>query len=117
MVAEEPDFEELLVCVFGLTNSVAAAYRHLLSHPDRTANELAREMDCDSSNVNRKLDTLREKGLVTRYRKLLDGGGYAYHYEPASLEETRDVMHRTLDEWTAFMHEQIEDVDEDLAVL
>lgn len=114
MVSGEPDFGELLVCVFGITESVAEVYRRLLTRPDQTANELSRRMDCDSSTVNRKLDTLREKGLVTRYRTLLDGGGYAYQYEPASLDRTREVMHRTLEAWAAFMHDRIDEVDEDL---
>lgn len=112
MMSDEPEFEEVLRCVFGITSPVVDVYRHLLSKPGSTAKELAREDACDSSNVNRKLVTLCEKGLVSRRRELLEDGGHVYRYEPTPLDRTQELMHRTLEEWTAFMHEQIDAVDE-----
>ena len=114
MVADEPNFEDLLECVFGITTPVAEVYRHLLVQEECTAKELAQTLDCDQSSVNRKLNTLREQGLVTRYRDLLNVGGFAYTYEPVSFHHVQDLMHETLDEWTAFMHQQINGVEETL---
>lgn len=114
MVDGRPDFDDLLACVFGITEPVADVYRYLLEQPESTVTEIAQAMECDRSTVNRKLDTLREKNLVTRNRDLLSGGGITYRYTPAPIDETRERMHRTLDEWTAFMHEQIEEIPDDL---
>ena len=114
MLAEEPDLEDLLACVFGVTPPVAEVYSRLLVEGDCTAKELAGALDCDQSSVNRKLNTLRAQGLVTRHRDLLSTGGFAYTYEPVPLQQVQDLMHETLDEWTAFMHHQIDGVDETL---
>jgi predicted transcriptional regulator len=59
--------------------------------------------------VNRSLSTLREKGLATRERRLLDGGGHVYQYSPIPLDEARDLMHETLDEWTVYVHDRIDE--------
>lgn len=114
MLADEPDFENLLVCVFGITEPVAEVYRHLLAREECTAQELARTLNSDQSSVNRKLNTLREQALVTRHRNLLSVGGFAYKYEPVPLHRVQELMHETLDEWTAFMHQEIDDVEETL---
>lgn len=114
MVDGEPDFDDLLSCVFGITEPVAETYQYLLANPESTVKELAETMECDRSNVNRKLDRLREKGLATRNRSILNTGGHVYQYTPLDLDETQTLMHRTLDEWTAAMHEQIDERPENM---
>lgn len=107
MVDDQPDFEDLVVCVFGITEPVAETYRCLLERPESTVKDLAQVMNCDRSNVNRRLDVLREKELATRKRRILTGGGQTYEYTPTPLDQAQDLMHRTLDEWSATMHDQI----------
>lgn len=109
MVDDEPGFEEVLTCVFGVQRHEARTYQMLLEQPGSTVEELANALDRDRSNVNRSLSTLREKGLATRERRLLDGGGHVYQYTATPLEEARELMHETLDEWTAYVHERIDD--------
>ena len=108
MVSQEPDLTEILVCVFGIQEHEARTYETLLEYPGSTVEELARELDRDRSNVNRSLSTLREKGLASRERRLLDGGGHVYQYLPTSLEECRELMHETLDVWAEYVHQQID---------
>jgi predicted transcriptional regulator len=67
------------------------------------------ELDRDRSNVNRSLSTLREKGLASRERRLLDGGGHVYQYSPTPLDEARELMHETLDAWADYVHERIDE--------
>lgn len=112
MLAGEPDFEDLLECVFGITEPVAEVYHYLHTQEECTVKELARTLDCDQSSVNRKLNTLREQRLVTRHRDLLSIGGFASKYEPVSLHQVQELMHETLDEWAVFMHQQIDGVEE-----
>jgi predicted transcriptional regulator len=109
MLGEEPGFEEVMTCVFGVQNHEVRTYLTLLDNPGSTVEELADLLDRDRSNVNRSLTTLREKNLAERERRLLDGGGHIYQYSATPVEEARELMHETLDEWTAYVHERIDE--------
>jgi len=113
MLSEEPGFEEVMRCVFSVQEHEVRTYQTLLDHPASTVEELAEKLDRDRSNVNRSLSTLREKNLATRERRLLDGGGHVYQYSATPLEEARELMHETLDEWAEYVHERIDEFGED----
>ncbi len=108
MLGSEPGFEEVLRCVFGVQQHEARLYLELLDARDSTVAELADAVDRDRSNVNRGLTTLLERGLVDRRRRLLDSGGHVYQYRATPPAEARELMHETLDEWTAYVHEKID---------
>jgi predicted transcriptional regulator len=112
MLDSEPSFQDVLACVFGIQRHEARTYQTLLDNPGSTVEELADELDRDRSNVNRSLSTLRERELAERQRRLLDGGGHVYQYSATPLEEARELMHETLDEWTAYVHDRIDDFGE-----
>ena len=109
MLDSEPGFEEVLRCVFGIQQHEARLYLELLEAPDSTVAELAEQVDRDRSNVNRGLTTLLEKDLVSRRRRLLDSGGHVYQYRATPPEEARELMHETLEEWVAYVHERIDE--------
>lgn len=109
MLDREPGFEEILACVFGIQKHEVRTYLALLDHPDATADELAGDLDRDRSNVNRSLSTLRERELAERHRNLLDTGGHVYRYDATPIDEARELMHETLDEWAAYVHERIDE--------
>jgi predicted transcriptional regulator len=112
MVDEAPSFAEVLACVFGIQRHESETYLRLLDNPGTTVAELADEVDRDRSNVNRSLSTLREKGLAERRRRLLDGGGHVYQYTATPLDEAKELMHETLDEWAAYVHDRIDEYGE-----
>jgi len=109
LVDEAPDFQEVLVCVFGIREREVRTYLLLLDDQGSTTEELAAELDRDRSNVNRTLVTLREKGLVTRESKILPSGGNVFQYRATPVDEAQEMMHETLDEWTAYVHSRIEE--------
>ncbi|MFB6206440.1 MAG: helix-turn-helix domain-containing protein [Haloglomus sp.] len=109
MIDDEPGFTDVMACVFGVQRHEARTYLTLLENPGSTVAELAAELDRDRSNVNRSLTTLREKNLASRERRLLDSGGHVYQYTATPLDEARDLMHETLDEWAAYVHERIDE--------
>ncbi|WP_336336267.1 helix-turn-helix domain-containing protein [Haloarcula brevis] len=111
LVDDEPALSNVMACVFGVQEHEVRTYRTLLQTPASTVEELAEELGRDRSNVNRSLSTLREKGLATRQRRLLDGGGHVYQYTATPLSEARELMHETLDEWTAAVHHRIDEFD------
>jgi len=109
MLDEEPALSEVLACVFDVQDHEVRTYYSLLDNPASTVEELAEILDRDRSNVNRSLSTLREKGLAHRERRLLDGGGHVYEYQPTPREDARELMHETLDEWAAYVHDRIDE--------
>jgi predicted transcriptional regulator len=112
MLDEEPGFEDVLACVFGIQTHEARTYLTLLDNPGSTVAELADQLERDRSNVNRSLSTLRDKELAERQRRLLDGGGHVYQYSATPLAEARELMHQTLDQWAAYVHERIDEFGE-----
>jgi len=113
MATDEPSLDEVMACVFGVQNHEVRTYQTLLDTPGSTVEELAAALDRDRSNVNRSLSTLREKGLAERERRLLDGGGHVYQYTATPLDEARELMHEALDQWTAAVHDSIDEFDGD----
>lgn len=107
---ERPALGDVLTSVFGISETEWRTYRAVLDHPKCTTSELTTALSVGRSNVNRHLQALREKGLVTRTRRLLDTGGHVYLYEATPLEAAKPRMHRVLDDWTAHAHTQIEEI-------
>jgi predicted transcriptional regulator len=105
----DPEFTHILSCVFGIRDHESRTYLTLLDYPGSTVSELATTLDRDRSNVNRSLSTLREKGLVTRERRLLDPGGYVYQYTAVDLPTAKQLLHDALDEWSTAVHDSIDD--------
>lgn len=108
MLAEDPAFEEVMRCVFGLQRHEIQTYFAALEDPDSSAEALADALERDRTNVSRSLSTLREKGLVERHRELIDGGGHVYCYTAEPLPDLKERMHEELDSWAATVHGRIE---------
>ena len=108
MLTDDPDFERIMECVFGLQPHECRAYLALIDAPGSTAEELAETLDRDRSTVHRTLSRLVERELVERDRRLIEGGGTVYQYFARSLEETQERMHASVDEWASFVHEAID---------
>ncbi|QLH76596.1 MarR family transcriptional regulator [Halosimplex rubrum] len=113
MLDEQPGFADVLACVFNIQEHEVRTFLTLQDYPGSTVAELADQLERDRSNVNRSLSTLREKGLAERERRLLDGGGHVYQYAATPLPEARELMHETLDEWTAYVHDRIDEFGEE----
>ena len=109
MLVDEPKFEQIMECVFGIQPHETRTYFRLLELQGSTVDELASALDRDASNVNRSLSTLCEKELVDRERRLLEGGGYVYQYFAVPIPEAQTTMHEAVDEWAETVHERIDE--------
>lgn len=109
MLADDPEFERVLECVFGIHAHESRTFFALIEAPGSTVSELATDLDRDRSSVNRSLSTLYEKGLIERERRLLDGGGYVYQYYAVPIPETKTRMHQAVNEWSEQVHDKIDD--------
>jgi len=106
---DDPEFEEVLTCVFGIQPHETRTYLSLLGHPGSTVEELADQLDRDRSNVNRSLSTLLERDLAERERRLLDAGGYVYQYSATPLPVAKEMLHDALDAWGERVHDEIDE--------
>ena len=109
---EEPEFQHILSCVFGIHDHESRTYLVLRDNPGSTVAELAEELDRDRSNVNRSLTALMDKGLAERRRRLLDPGGYVYQYTATPLPEAKGLLHNALEEWVESVHARIDEFGE-----
>ena len=109
---DEPPFDEVMACVFGIQGREVRTYLALLDRPGSTVEELAGALDRDRSNVNRALARLLERDLVERRRRLLDPGGYVYQYTATPLPETKARLHDALDRWVEGVHGRIDAFEE-----
>jgi predicted transcriptional regulator len=113
MLMENPGFDDVMRCVFGIQEREVDTYICLLGCDEEVSAEIiADEMDRDRSNVTRNLARLREKGVVSRHRRLLEGGGHVYCYTAEPLDEVQARMHHDLDAWTESVHGRIEEFGE-----
>ncbi|MFP9062376.1 helix-turn-helix domain-containing protein [Natrialbaceae archaeon A-chndr2] len=111
MEQSNPPFRNVLSCVFGIEDHETRTYLVLLDYPGSTIEELASVLERDRSTVNRSLSTLVDRGLATRDRRLLDGGGYIYQYTAIALPEAKTMLHEALDAWTEQVHDVIDEFD------
>jgi len=93
-----PTREEVFQTVFGLGEQDVRTYDAVVEVTGATTSELGDYLDRDRSNVNRSLKRLRETGLVTRGRRLLDDGGHVYQYYVADDASEKPVAH-AVDRW------------------
>ncbi len=112
----DPEFEQVMSCVFGIHEHETRTYLSLLERPSSTVEELADALDRDRSNVNRSLSTLLDTGLASRERRLLDPGGYVYQYTATPLPEAKQTLHDALDTWTERVHDEIDAFGDDTDV-
>ncbi|MDH5018716.1 helix-turn-helix domain-containing protein [Halobacterium rubrum] len=108
MLVEEPEFGDILRCVFGLHEHDVETYLALADRDEVAPQPLADELDRNRSNVARSLQRLCEKDVASRRREILDGGGEVYCYEAAPLADVKARMHEELDAWAAYVHDRID---------
>jgi len=66
-----------------------------------------------AATVSRSLQSLLDRNLATRERRLLNGGGFVYQYSAVDLEPVKDRLHESLDRWTATVHDHIDAFEND----
>ncbi|MFB6268951.1 MAG: helix-turn-helix domain-containing protein [Halobacterium sp.] len=108
MLVEEPDFGDVLRCVFGLHERDVDTYLALRDHGEVSAAGLADELDRDRSTVARALTRLHEKEIATRRREIMEHGGEMYCYDAVPLPDLKARMHEELDAWADYVHGRID---------
>ena len=95
----EPTSEDVFETVFDLRPIDHETYHCVRANPACTTKDLASLLDRDRSNVNRSLAALREMGLVQRYRRILEPGGYFYEYQAVDADVLRSIAETAIELW------------------
>lgn len=109
-IPEEPTVDEVLRVVFDMGVGERETYRALVGRECSEAGEVADELDRERSNVNRYLNALFEKGIVTRRRRILESGGHVYQYAARSPDEVRTLLLAGLSEWAGAARDHIDEL-------
>lgn len=96
---ESPSFDEAVKTVFGLNDRDLATLTAIQSKPGITTRDIADVIDRDRSNVTRSVTVLRETGLVTRRRRIMEDGGYFYEHYAESTEGVERVLTDAIERW------------------
>jgi len=104
----EPTLTEVLRVVFDIGVGERETYVALAGRQATSAGDLAEELDRDRSNVNRYLNNLYQKNLVTRRRRILQSGGHVYEYSARSPETVKELLLGGLGEWADAASDRIE---------
>lgn len=107
-LAGEPSLTEVLRVVFDVGVGEREAYVALVRQQSKSAGDLAEDLDRDRSNVNRYLNNLYQKDLVTRRRRILQSGGHVYEYCARSPDAVRDLLLAGLEAWTDAASDRID---------
>jgi predicted transcriptional regulator len=98
------DREELLSCVFRLTDTEAKTY-FALAEKARNVQELAAHISKDRTTSQKILKKLVDEGLAHRVRKVRPTGGMKYVYEGVDFSEVKSRMVGAAESWLkAFSH-------------
>ncbi|RBI60109.1 hypothetical protein DMJ13_20865 [halophilic archaeon] len=102
MKRETSDLEltSALAAVCGIYEAEFRVYLAVLDHPGATSGEIADVVARDQSTTSKRLKSLHEQGLVTRYLRPMDDGGVKYLYEAQPFAETVAWLDREISEWT-----------------
>lgn len=104
----EPTLTEVLRIVFDIGIGEHEAYVALTEREATSAGDLAEQLDRDRSNVNRYLNSLYQKNLVTRRRRILQSGGHVYEYSARSPDSVRKLLLAGLHEWADTASDRLE---------
>ena len=104
MMASEPEFNDVMRCVFKIKDYEIEVYFYLLDHPGSTIAELSDFHNKDRSSIQRSLQTLKDKGMISRKFRVLGVGGFAYIYTATPIDETKKIMERELQVWYNMMN-------------
>lgn len=112
MLNGSSDTEDLLACVFRLSELESRTYFSLLETPGARIDELARVLDRDRSTAHRAVQRLVDLRLAERDQTPLEGGGYCYRYRAADPSTVRAMIEERVDAFEQAVRDRLERFEE-----
>ncbi|NJD75915.1 MAG: winged helix-turn-helix transcriptional regulator [Candidatus Methanoperedens sp.] len=107
MMTPEPNFNDVMRCVFKIKDYEIEVYFYILDHPESTITEISEFLKKDRSSIQRSLQTLMDKGMIKRKFRVLGLGGFTYIYTATPLDETKKIMGQELQVWYNMMNKLV----------
>ena len=103
--------EDVIKCIFNLNKLDLKVYKKLKQTGEIRADELAKKLKRDRSNVYRSLQKLTCSGICIKNTRNIDSGGYYHTYICSEINETKKQIDKCIDNWYEKMKKTIKELD------
>lgn len=107
LILEELEKHEMLAHLYGITETDALAYFHILGENTLNLQEIAEKLGKDRTTAQKTVKKLVKHDLVHRRKINLTKGGIKYSYEAMPFSLVKDKMKEKLDTWHSTAHSKI----------
>lgn len=104
------NIEEIIKCALGLTKAECSVFKYFFENPTEnlTTERLAQKLKLNLTTVQKAVKKLNESGIIIRYQKNLDKGGYIYTYEASSKKQIRQILKDIINTWAKNVGKEID---------
>ena len=99
LILEKLEKHEMLAHLYGITETDALAYFHILGENTLNLQEIAEKLNKDRTTAQKTVKKLVEHNLVHRRKINLAKGGIKFNYEAMPFYLVKDKMLEKLDMW------------------
>ncbi|MFW6014498.1 MAG: MarR family transcriptional regulator [Candidatus Nanoarchaeia archaeon] len=105
------NLNDIVKCALGLTRAECKVFRYFFenSAENITTECLAEKLELNLSTIQKATKKLNEHGIILRYQKNLEGGGYIYTYEANSKKQIRRILKKIINNWAENVGRAIDD--------
>ena len=100
--------DNVIQCIFELNNLDIKVYRTLKEAGEARADELAKKLKKDRSNIYRSLQRLTCCRLCIKEKRNIKSGGYYHIYNCANNSKIRTELDEQIDSWHKKMKNTLE---------
>ena len=93
-------FDDLLTCSYGLNKTERKVFKALLGHPTPwDVMSIAKQVRLERSGVQKALNSLLKKGLVSRVQGVNKRGGIIYRYQAKPVGQVEAEILGLIEKW------------------
>ena len=107
---EDMQKHEMLAHLYGISETDAQAYFHILEENIMTLKELTEKLGKDRTTAQKTIKKLVENGLVHRRKINLTKGGIKYSYEAVPFSLVKEKMIEKVNAWQSVAINKINDI-------
>lgn len=105
------NYDNVVQCIFELNNLDIQTYSILKQIGEMRADELAKKLKKDRSNVYRSLQKLTCCGLCTKEQRNIETGGYYHIYRPSNTAKIKKELEKQIDNWHKKMKNTLKELE------
>lgn len=105
------DLDEIIKCGLNLTQAEVKIVKYFIKHSHQKelqTDTIAQEMGFNLSTIQKAMKKLYEKGVVEKYQKNLEKGGYIFVYSLKPKEEIKRIILQLLENFQSKVKSEID---------